>query len=107
MFLIVNIRIARWKSFIVVPSTHPHSRLPASSCIVLEIVVLERIAGGPGTGRDAEFAIDRLHVDVDGMRTQDKLLGNLAVGQPLGNQAQHFGLAPGQAPGRSQCWGHE
>ena len=51
----------------------------------LEEVVFEGIAGGPGAGRDAEFAIDRLHVDIDGMGAQDELLSNLVVGQPLGD----------------------
>ena len=47
MFLIVTIRIARRKSFIVCEAEY---LLPIR---FLEIVVFERIAGGPGTGRDA------------------------------------------------------
>ena len=44
------------------------------------------IASGLDPGRDPELAIDGLYVDIDGMRTQGKSLGDLVVGQSLSNQ---------------------
>ena len=75
------------------------------SAFALEEVMFDGKPGGLDTCRDPELVVDRLHVYVDGIGTQDELLGNLMAGQPLSDQAQHFNLAPGQASGRSQCWG--
>ena len=66
------------------------------------VVMFDGKPGGLDTCRDPELVVDRLHVYVDGIGTQDELLGNLMAGQPLSDQAQHFSFAGGQArwPGR-------
>ena len=55
--------------------------------------MLEGEAGGGAAGRDADLAVDRGQVGVDGAWTDDKALGYLLIGQSLDHYAQHLYLA--------------
>jgi len=46
--------------------------------------LLDGVASRRGTRRNLNLAIDRGQVPVDGARTDDKLLGYLGIGEPLG-----------------------
>src|SRR5918994_718649 len=50
-------------------------------------------AGGLGARVDSQLAVDRAQVPFDGAGTQEKFPCDLGVGQPGGDQAQHFGLS--------------
>ena len=45
------------------------------------------------------------HVPVDRVRTDNQLLGDLAIAQPLRDQPQHLAFASRQQPGRRLCVG--
>ena len=68
--------------------------------VLLEQVAIERIAGGRGSRGDAQFAIQRGGMAVDGARTDHQLLGDLPVGPALSEQAQDLHLPRRQAMGR-------
>ena len=65
----------------------------------LEQVLLNGVAGCGGSRGDAELAVDRGQVPVDGAWTDDQLLGHLRVGEALGDETEHVDLAFGQASG--------
>src|SRR5262245_5234178 len=70
---------------------------PSTAVVASDQLMVDRV---PDRGRprgDAELAVDRAQVRVDRPRADDQPLGDLRVGQPLGDQAQHLDLAPGQA----------
>jgi hypothetical protein len=46
-----------------------------------------------------ELAINRGQVLVDGAWADDKLFGDLGIGQPLSDETEHFDLTGGQARG--------
>ena len=50
----------------------------------LEQVVLVRKAGGSGSRGDAQFAVQRSDMPVDGARTDDQVFGNPRIGEALG-----------------------
>src|SRR3712207_6881496 len=53
---------------------------------------------------EPQLAVDRAQVPVDGAGAEEELLGDLGVGQPGGDQAQHFGL-PGAESSGVCLWG--
>src|SRR5258708_17506560 len=65
----------------------------------LDQVMLDGEASG-GTARgDAELAVDRGQVPVDGARADGEPLGDLSIGESLCHETQHLHLAGGQS-----CW---
>ena len=50
-------------------------------------MVGESIVSGCVTGGDANFAVNRGQVSVNGARADDQFLGYLGIGESLGNQA--------------------
>ncbi len=64
-------------------------------------LVLDGIAGGGAAGGDLDFAVDRGQVVVDGAGADDELVGDLRVSEALGEEAQDFDFAGGQAIGIS------
>ena len=66
---------------------------------VLAQMMLDGVAGRRGSRGDPELAVDRGQVPVDGARTDDQLFGDLGVGEPLGDETQHFDFTCGQARG--------
>ena len=63
--------------------------------------VLDGEERGGAAGRDADLRVDVLHVVVGGLRRDHEPVGDLAGGQPEGEQPEHLGLAGGQ-PGRER-----
>jgi hypothetical protein len=49
--------------------------------------VFDGAAGCRAAGRDAELAVDRAQMGIGCARTDDKLFGDLGVGQPLRHKA--------------------
>ena len=70
-------------------------------------LVLDGIAGGGGSRGDLDFAVDGGEVVVDGAGTDEELVGDLRVGESLGEEAQDFDFAGGQAGRRGGCWFRE
>lgn len=62
----------------------------------LEHVVLYGSAGGGGTRRDAQLAVEGGRMAVDSAWTDDEMLGNLGISPTLSEQAQHLHLTCGQ-----------
>lgn len=58
-------------------------------------VVFDGIARGGTARRNAEFAIDRVEVGMDGTMANHQLFGYLNICQPLRHSAQNFDLAFG------------
>src|SRR5437763_8568698 len=56
-------------------------------------VVLDGIARGGTARRNAEFAIDRVEVGMDGTMTNHQSFGHLEIGQPLRHSTQNLDLA--------------
>ncbi len=50
-----------------------------------------------GARVEPQLAVDRAQVPIDCAGTEEEFLGDLGVGEPGGDQAQHFGLS-GAAP---------
>src|ERR1700760_1342854 len=52
----------------------------------------QRVTGGRRAGADAELAIDRAHVRVDGTHAEHQLFGYLGVGKAGSDQPEHLHL---------------
>src|SRR3989442_12622474 len=77
----------------------PWWRRPATTCSLLDgrdQAVLDGKASGSATTRDAQLAVDRAEVGVDGAGTPAETVRHLAIGQPGCDQLQDVYLAQGQ-----------
>ena len=68
-------------------------------------MVLEGVAGGGTAGGDADLAVDRGQVRVDGARADDKAFGYLLIGEALGHDAQHLDLPGRESVGITRASG--
>ena len=60
-------------------------------------MVFDSIASGSGSGGDADLAINRGQVRVDGAGTDDQAFGYLFIGQALCHDAQYLDLSGRQS----------
>ena len=74
------------------PAGHQSSRLRAGWGSVRDDAELRRPTSRLGPGATAELGEDVAHVHVDGARAEDEALGDLAVCETVGDQAQHLNL---------------
>ncbi len=56
-------------------------------------MVFDGVAGGGGSGGDADFAVNRGQVRIDRARTDDQAFSYLLIRQAFCYNAQHFHLA--------------
>ena len=62
--------------------------------------MLVRVGGGGGAAGQAQLREDVAEVGYHGLLADDETLGDLTVGEPLGDVGQDFLLAAGQTAGR-------
>jgi hypothetical protein len=79
-----------------------HSQTVASGVVGSDQVVLDREAGGRVARGHVQLGVDRGQVAIDGARADDQLCGDISIGKPPREQAQHRDLALGQAGGISR-----
>ncbi len=60
-----------------------------SRVVLLDEMMLDGKMRRSSSGAHSELTVDRGKMGMDGSRTYYKVLGDLSIGQSLGNQAQH------------------
>src|SRR3954454_7894714 len=70
-----------------------------SSVLLVDDVMLDGPARRRGPTRHADLRVDVLDVVLGGSRRDEQLRRDLAAGAAIGQESQHFDLAPAQAAG--------